>query len=128
VYALQTALRRTNWAEKIRQIAESAVWLRGRLRELGFEVLADQAFASPAVFTIILPPGVTSKTIGAQLKNEGYLLSHQSGYLLKRNWIQICLMGEWEDSALKALPDLLAGLCAGRDQPAAECRLQAVSS
>jgi aspartate aminotransferase-like enzyme len=128
VYALQTALRRTNWAEKMRQIAETAVWLRGRLRELGLRVLASEADASPAVFTILLPDGVTSKALGAALKNAGYLLSHQSGYLLKRNWIQICLMGEWEDGQLKALPDLLAQMCARPTPSQAGCGLRAVEA
>lgn len=112
LYALQTALRRTSWPEKFKQIEETSQWLRQRLRGLGFQLLAPDAHASPAVFTIILPKEVNSRTIGAQLKSEGYLLSHQSGYLLKRNWIQICLMGEWEHASLKALPDVLAGLCA----------------
>lgn len=112
VYALLTALRRTDWPEKMRQIAEVSTWLRARFTELGLRVLADQAHASPAVFTLVLPAGVSSKAIGAKLRQEGYLLSYQSGYLVARNWIQVCLMGQWEEAQLKALPDLLASLCA----------------
>jgi hypothetical protein len=55
---------------------------------------------------------VPSKTIGFQLKKAGYLLSYNSGYLLQRNWIQICLMGEWSREHVEALPDVLANLCA----------------
>jgi aspartate aminotransferase-like enzyme len=111
LYALQTALRRTSWPDKFGQIRESGRWLRTRLGELGFDILAPEEHASPAVFTIVLPPEVSSRKLGSRLKSEGYLLSHQSAYLLKRNWIQICLMGEWEPEALQALPDVLAGLC-----------------
>jgi aspartate aminotransferase-like enzyme/GNAT superfamily N-acetyltransferase len=117
LYALQTTLRRTSWPEKYKQIFETGRWLRTRLRERGFQLLAPDAHASPAVFTITLPPEVRSRDIGAQLKGEGYLLSHQSGYLLKRNWIQICLMGEWDPETLKALPDILGGLCKKDGEP-----------
>ncbi len=112
VHALFTALRRTHWGEKIRQIAEVSAELRARLRELGLRVLVPEAYASPAVFTIVLPAGVHSRLIGDRLREEGYLLNYQSGYLAARNWIQICLMGVWEPDRLRALPELLAGLCA----------------
>lgn len=128
LHALQTALRRTDWPAKFSQIAEIASWLRGRLRDLGFRVLAPEAQASPAVFTIVLPREIDSRTIGAQLKSEGYLLSHQSGYLLKRNWIQICLMGEWERPNLQALPDVLAGLCARQTRTKSSPARQAVNA
>lgn len=110
IYALQTALRRTDWNEKFAHIRENCNWLRGRLRELGFGILAPEAHASPAVLSIILPPEVSSKTIGWELQRAGFLLSYKSEYLLKRNWIQICLMGEWIRENLTALPDVLADL------------------
>ncbi|MBN2506448.1 MAG: aminotransferase class V-fold PLP-dependent enzyme [Verrucomicrobia bacterium] len=114
VYALQTALQRIDWPEKYRQIAEAAVWLRGRLRELGFRVVAPDAHASPAVVSIELPPEIRSKAVGWQLRKEGYLLSYNSEYLRKRNWIQVCLMGEWSRDHLESLPVVLAELCAQR--------------
>ncbi|HUR47534.1 MAG TPA: hypothetical protein VMZ27_16745, partial [Candidatus Saccharimonadales bacterium] len=57
---------------------------------------------------------VPSKSIGWQLKKSGFLLSYNSEYLLKRNWIQICLMGEWSRDNLITLPDVLASLCSQR--------------
>ena len=113
VYALQAALKRTDWPAKFAQIREVSGWLRTRLNGLGLQVLAPEGCASPAVFTVALPVGsVSSKTIGWQLRKTGYLLSYQSGYLLKRNWIQICLMGEWSRENLTTLPDVLCHLCA----------------
>ena len=111
VYALQTALRRTCWVEKFQQLAEVAHWLRTQLRALGFQIVAPDAHASPAVVTIALPPGVSSEKIGWQLYQQGYLLSYKSEYLLQRNWIQICLMGEWSRENLETLPEVLANLC-----------------
>jgi aspartate aminotransferase-like enzyme len=114
VYALQTALKRIDWPDKYRQIAEVSVWLRGRLQHLGFRVLASEAQASPAVFSIVLPPEISSRSVGWLLKKEGYLLSYNSEYLRKRNWIQICIMGEWTRGSLESLPEVLASLCAQR--------------
>ena len=112
IYALQAALKRTSWADKFAQICETAAWLRGRLRELGFQIVAPDLHASPAVLSIALPGEISSKSIGWQLQKSGYLLSYKSAYLLQRNWIQICLMGEWSRDNLATLPDVLASLSA----------------
>ena len=112
VYALLTAMQRTCWKDKFAQIVEVSDWLRGRVRELGFQIVAADAFASPAVVSIILPSEVSSRSVGWLLQQEGYLLSYKSEYLLKRNWIQICLMGEWSRENLMTLPNVLADLCA----------------
>lgn len=114
LYALQTALKRIAWPEKFAQVAEVSVWLRRRLRELGFQIVAPDAHAAPAVVTIALPSDIPSKIIGMRLKKAGYLLSYNSAYLLQRNWIQICLMGEWSREHLEKLPDLIAALCVER--------------
>lgn len=114
VYALQTALTRIDWTEKYAEIAEVGAKLRARLREVGLQVLAPEGHAAPAVVTIALPPEISSKTIGGLLKKGGTLLSYNSGYLLQRNWIQICLMGEWPREHLETLPDLIADLVARR--------------
>jgi aspartate aminotransferase-like enzyme len=114
LYALQTALRRTCWKEKFEQLADVANWLRTRLRALGFQIVAADSYASPAVVSIALPRDVSSEKIGWQLYQEGYLLSYKSEYLVRRNWIQICLMGEWSRENLETLPEVLANLCRAR--------------
>jgi aspartate aminotransferase-like enzyme len=122
IYALQTALNRIDWSDKFRQIAEVDVWLRRRLREVGLQIVAPDAHASPAVVSIALPREISSRALGNQLRSAGYLLSCNSGYLLQRNWIQICLMGEWSREHLEALPELIAESCrrqrARKEQPA----------
>ena len=111
LFALQTALKRITWNEKFSQIAEVSVWLRARLRELGLQIVAPDAHAAPAVLTIALPREISSRSIGWQLKKAGFLLSYNSAYLLQRNWIQICLMGEWSRENLEALPGVMSALC-----------------
>jgi aspartate aminotransferase-like enzyme len=111
ICALQTALNRIDWPAKYGQMAEVAVWLRRRLREAGLRIVAPDAHASPAVVTLALPGEISSRDLGRQLRSAGYLLSCNSGYLLRRNWIQICLMGEWSRDHLEALPDLIGESC-----------------
>lgn len=125
VYALLTALKRTCWRDKFEQIVEVSRWLRKQLAALNFEVIAPESVGSPAVLTIALPPEVSSRNIGWLLHQEGYLLSYQSSYLLKRNWIQICIMGEWSRENLETLPNVLTNLCQrARSKP----QLQPVSA
>lgn len=112
LYALQTALKRIDWPEKYAQIAEVGAWLRGRLRDLGLQIVAPDAHAAPAVVSIALPPEIPSPAIGMKLKQAGYLLSYNSGYLLQRNWIQVCVMGEWSRDHIEKLPGVIADLCA----------------
>jgi hypothetical protein len=59
------------------------------------------------VLTLALPSHVRSIDVCRRLRREGYLLNYQSEYLLRRNWIQICLMGEWEEESLRELPEAL---------------------
>jgi aspartate aminotransferase-like enzyme len=120
VYALQTALHRTCWEDKYKHLTEVSVWLRARLKEVRFDILAPAEHSSPAVFSLVLPADVPSKTVGFALQKAGYLLSYNSEYLVKRNWVQICLMGEWAHEHLTALPDVIAQLCTQhRRRPAA---------
>src|SRR5439155_9074969 len=92
--ALQVALKRYDSPQPFAELAELSNWLRPKLRELGFQFVAPEAQAAPAIVTIALPKGLSSHQLGAQLQAAGFLLSYQSEYLLRRNWIQICLWGE----------------------------------
>ena len=105
LHALQASLRVTNWQEKMSRIARIGRRMHQSLRELGLNVVGCSESANPAVITIAIPPPATSRNLGWQFHNAGFLLSYQSNYLLARNWLQICLMGEFDDSDID---DLLA--------------------
>jgi len=105
--ALQTAVKRINMDERFPNIVELSVQLRERLSQLGYSIVASHEHASPAVLTLALPAELSSKTVGWQLQKAGYLLSYRSEYLLKRNWIQICLMGEFSRQHLAPLLSIL---------------------
>lgn len=107
LFALQTAVKRINIDERFPNIVELSVQLRGRLADLGYNIVASHEHASPAVLTLALPRELSSRTVGWQLQKAGYLLSYRSEYLLKRNWIQICLMGEFSRQHLTSLLSIL---------------------
>ncbi|HYX24261.1 MAG TPA: aminotransferase class V-fold PLP-dependent enzyme [Thermoanaerobaculia bacterium] len=91
-----------------------AAWLRPRLEAFGFAILAPEPIAAPMVLTLLPPPGVTALALGEALEERGIWLSYRSGYLLERNLLQVCLMGEhhrWElEELLRVLGELGAGL------------------
>jgi predicted DNA-binding protein (MmcQ/YjbR family) len=60
------------------------------------------------VVSIALPEHQKSSELGARLQRAGYLLSYNSDYLRRRNWIQICLMGEYSPEKLDSLLAWLA--------------------
>ncbi|MFH1623870.1 MAG: aminotransferase V, partial [Pseudomonadota bacterium] len=111
LYALKIALERFQSSKLFTDIVELSVWIRYRLRELGFHILSPDAHASPAVTTVVLPRTLSSEIIGRRLEEMGYLLSYNSEYLLKRNWLQICLMGECSQDMIIPLLNALEKAC-----------------
>jgi aspartate aminotransferase-like enzyme len=94
VHALHAAVRRVDWPRRLSELASRSAVLRARLRKLGFNILAAEEHAAPAVITLVLPEGTDSGEVSRKLEKAGYLLSAHSEYLRRRNWLQICLMGE----------------------------------
>lgn len=111
VSALSAALERLEpeqrQAELLARLADQGYALRTAIEVAGFEVLAPRSIASPVVMTISLPPSISSDAVGAYLERHGWQLSYRSGYLLRRNWIQICLMSDLDEAALETLPEAL---------------------
>jgi aspartate aminotransferase-like enzyme len=101
--ALLVALRRFDSLLPFAETEELSDWLKPRLRELGLQILAPDAHASPAVLTLVLPESVSSQAMGDALQSAGFLLSYQSEYLRHRNWIQVCVMGDCSRASLLAL-------------------------
>ncbi len=101
--ALLAALKRFESNAPFAETADLASWLRPRLRELGFHILAPDEHASPAVITIVFPESLRSQQVGDELQGAGLWLSYQSEYLRRRNWVQICLMGDCPRSSLVPL-------------------------
>ncbi len=94
LHALHAAVKHVDWERRFSGLVEMSTFLRTRLLEHGFDLVAGDARTSPAVVTIALPAELDSVQIGGLMQDSGFLLSCHSEYLRRRNWIQICLMGE----------------------------------
>ena len=111
LHALHAAVKRVNWEKRFTETAEWSAWLRERLIEIGFNLVGNGALLSPAVITISLPPEMNSQKIGEAMQEAGYLLSYNSEYLRRKNWIQVCLMGECAKEKVVALANALNRVC-----------------
>lgn len=111
LHALHAAIKHVDWERRFRDVAALGGELRARLREAGFTLLAEEGLRSPAVVTIVLPPELSSSAVGNQMQESGFLLSFNSEYLRKRNWIQVCLMGECARDKALALVNVLRRAC-----------------
>jgi aspartate aminotransferase-like enzyme len=118
VQALDAAVRQPDWPAKMAGVAAISAHLRHRLREFGFNLVAPDSDATPGVVTIALPPNQSSAQLGQLSHRAGFLLSYNSDYLRKRNWIQICLMGDYCQEKLEALTTWLGKNAATATTPA----------
>jgi len=106
--ALSASLVHTDWQEKFARISRVSARLRQQLAEQNITLLAQGDDAAAGVITILLPDNVEGVTLCHSLRRNGYLLSGESSYLVARNWIQICLFGEFDEYMLDELPELIA--------------------
>jgi aspartate aminotransferase-like enzyme len=109
VAALAASLARFARDDGFARRRELAAWLRPRLEKLGFAVLAREEIAAPMVLTLTPPPGVRALALGETLEAQGIWLSYRSGYLVERDLLQVCLMGEHGRGELEELLEALAG-------------------
>ncbi len=105
--ALATSLEEIDWPARFSRIAQDGGQLREAMESRGWRVLAPLAHASPAVHTLIPPAGVNRQRLGEQLRERGWLVAFESGYLRERGWIQLCLMGHYAPASLRAMPDVI---------------------
>jgi aspartate aminotransferase-like enzyme len=106
--ALDCALRLTHWPRKFEDIREKSQILRAALRAHGLPPLAQDAHAAAGIVTVAIPNDASASEVALALSAQGIEVAHQSRYLQQRNWLQICLMGELDETALRLLPGILA--------------------
>lgn len=107
LYSLKKSLEIFDVDEKCKNTKESIEWIEEELNKLGLRVLAELENSSPALITFALPENLNSEEVGSELEKQGFLLSYRSEYLLKRNLMQIALMGEFTKDSLISLISVL---------------------
>ncbi|WP_188456313.1 aminotransferase class V-fold PLP-dependent enzyme [Virgibacillus oceani] len=96
--ALEAAL--SNPQPTIKELADK---ICHEFNSVGMTVLRGDGY-SPGIITASLSNGMSSRDFGDHLKSFGVHVSYESGYLLRRNWFQIALMGEQKyESVMKAI-------------------------
>jgi len=114
VCAMHEALLNLDMDRNLRTVAGISAWLKDELRKIGLaEVISDE-YANPFVVTVGLPCGFDSEVVGSRLEREGYFIAYRSGYLLERNWIQICLIGDFSRETLKPFVGAIRGIISSR--------------
>jgi aspartate aminotransferase-like enzyme len=112
--SLDAALQSVDWPARFRTLTETSDWLRRRLVESGFDIVGSTAEPSPGVVTVALPAHLNSVGVAIELERQGYLVSANSRYLVERNWIQICAMGNVSRDELSAVIAALGVTCGDR--------------
>lgn len=117
LHALNAAVRGVDWRKRYSEIQETSTALRTKLLALNFALVGGATRTSPAVVTLALPPELNSVTVGKLMQEAGFRLSYNSEYLQRRNWIQICLMGEVAREKTDALVNALQHVCPPPTRP-----------
>ncbi len=115
IYGLIIALKK-DWDTQFSQVKEWSYDFRVKIEKTKLKVLAHENYRAPHITTIVLPKSVSSSKLGKKMLNLGILVSYNSSYLLKNNWIQICFMGDCQqvtEDAIKYLeravmPDVIS--------------------
>jgi len=111
LHALHAAVKRVDWEKRFTDIAGFSLWLREQLTQIGLQLVGTQTRTSPAVVTIALPQELNSTKIGDLIQESGYLISCNSEYLRKKNWIQVCFMGECTQEKVVSLLNAINRVC-----------------
>ncbi len=111
LHALQAALDNSDWPCRFARIAQWSEATRRELEAIGLSILARPDCRAPHITTIALPGSVPSTRLGEALEAQGMLLSYRSEYLITKNRIQLCLMGECQKpprAVFSALGDMIS--------------------
>jgi len=113
VCALKAAVEQISLDDRV----EGTTLLKRRLcdglEQLGLERVAGAIETSPAVITLALGPAISAERLGNALAEKRIWVSYRSRYLQSRNWIQICLMGEYRTRMVERLLRCLGQLTTG---------------
>ncbi|MGD9169852.1 MAG: aminotransferase class V-fold PLP-dependent enzyme [Candidatus Thiodiazotropha sp.] len=99
VYALKAALNDRDWEYGFANVRQWSETLCQALEGLGLSIVANKVCRAPHITTIRLPVTVSSAVLGEALEQEGIMVHYLSESLVKRNFIQVCFMGDCQEPA-----------------------------
>jgi aspartate aminotransferase-like enzyme len=106
--ALRVAVERTMRRAPFTALREQAAWLRARLRDAGFVVVAPEEHVAPGVVSLAIPGAGNGTALGDRMADAGFELSYRSEYLRRRDWVQVALMSDWSQEQLERLVEALS--------------------
>jgi aspartate aminotransferase-like enzyme len=101
--ALKAAVEQISLDDRLQETTQLKRRLCQGLEQLGLERVASEVETSPAVITLALAPAISTQRLGDALADKGIWVSYRSQYLQSRNWLQICLMGEYAPRVIERL-------------------------
>lgn len=107
IYSLDAAVEKVLKEDKYTHIKETSIFLRHELQLMGLKIINPIEFSSYSVITIELPNHIKSIEIGEDLEKQNCYISYNSEYLIKRNWVQVYIIGNTEKEKVKAFLNLL---------------------
>lgn len=105
--ALNVALTHTHWLEKFKTISAVSKYLNQQLIERDIKVINQHETTMSSLITIELPHNKSAVEVANRLLVKGYLVYDKPSYLVKRNWIQICLYSVESLASVIKLPEVL---------------------
>jgi aspartate aminotransferase-like enzyme len=89
VYALLKAVESLENPEAVfKDIKEKSNLIRIGLEGSNFKIINHETISSPAIITIELPGNLNGVELGKSLGSRNCFISYNSGYLIKKNWVQ----------------------------------------
>lgn len=101
--ALNSALEIKLQKDSFLSLKKQAEWFYSQIIKHGLPLLELPPNQQTSVFTFKIPKNISSYHIGKNMESQNILVSHNSQYLIEKNWIQICLFTEHDQKKLLSL-------------------------
>jgi aspartate aminotransferase-like enzyme len=90
IYALIRAVDSMNQNQEAiySGMVKKSIYLRELLQPLKLKIINEVDISSPSVVSIELPKSINSVELGKLLEQRNCFINYNSGYLIRRNWIQ----------------------------------------
>lgn len=101
--ALLLSLKNFDLKLKLKKINKLSNMLRNFLNENNITTACPYNVSSQAIFVIKIPNDLNSVKIGKYLETKNILTYYNNEYLIKNNWLEICLFGNLKTKHIKYL-------------------------